>query len=551
MSETGHVVEEAGLLERSDQLSTLAEIFSTVVETGRGRMVLISGEAGIGKTSLVRRFCDEVGHSARVLWGACDVLFTPRPLGPFVDVAGIVGGDLADTVESGAVPYEVALAVGRALEQGRHSILVLEDVHAADEATLDVLRVLARRIDVMPVLVITTFRDVGLDRWHPLRVALGEIAAVSRINRLGLSSLSRDAVARLAAPQHAAVDDLHSKTGGNPFFVTEVLAAADEEIPATVRDAVLGRAARLSPGARRLLDAVAVAGKQAELWLLDILASECSANLEECIGSGIVVARTRAVAFSHELARLAIEESIPMQRRLALHRSALAALQSAPYGVSEPARLANHAQATGDPESVLKFAPLAAAHASRLGAHREAAIHYGHVLRFAELVPLEQRAMLFSARAFNLFVTVQLEEAIAAQEQALRCFQELGTRPAEGASLAFLAQLHWQVGSLPEGLTTAQRALNVLEGLPGPELVAAYKMMSVLLLAAEDPALAMTWAQRAVDLAEQIDDSQSRISALQMVGWVEFFTAERDGLDKLAQVLQLALGTRGSRISLR
>ena len=88
-------------------------------------------------------------------------------------------------------------------------------------------------------------------------------------------------------------DDLYLKTGGNPFFVIEALAAADEEIPATVRNAVLGRAARLSPGARRLLDAIAVAGKQAEMWLLDALASDCSEYLEECMGSGIVVARDK------------------------------------------------------------------------------------------------------------------------------------------------------------------------------------------------------------------------------------------------------------------
>ena len=533
-------MENGPLLERSEQLSTLGEVFSTVVERGRGRMVLISGEAGIGKTSLVRRFCDQADGAVRVLSGACDVLFTPRPLGPLLDVAEAAGGELANVVESGVVPYEVAAAVGRALQQWAPSILVLEDVHAADEATLDVLRVLARRVDGLPALMIVTYRDVGLERSHPLRVVLGEIAAVSQTGRLRLAPLSREAVARLATAHHAVADDLYLKTGGNPFFVTEALAAADEKIPATVRDAVLGRAARLSPGARRLLDAIAVAGKEAELWLLDAIAKDCSECLEECIASGMIIGRARSVAFSHELARLAIEESIPMRRRLALHRGALAALQSAPDGTSELSRLANHAQAVGDPESVLKFGPPAAAHASKLGAHREAAIHYGQALRFADLVPLEKRAMLFSARAFDLFVTVQFEEAIAAQEQALRCFQELGVRPAQGASLAFLAQLQWQVGSLPEGLATAQRALDVLEGQPGPELVAAYKMMSVLLLAAEDPASAMVWAKRAEALAQQIDHSQSRISALQMVGWVEFFTGALDGLDKLDRALDLA-----------
>src|SRR5581483_3778437 len=302
---TGPVVEQAGLLERANQLSSLAGVFAAVAETGRGQLVLVSGEAGIGKTSLVRRFCDHADAGGRLFWGTCDVLFTPRPLGPLVDIADAAGGELVEVVESAAVPYEVAAALGRTLELRRPSILVLEDVHAADEATLDVLRMLARRLDGLPALVIVTYRDVGLPRWDPLRVVLGEVVAVSRIHRLRLAPLSQEAVAVLATPHQVAADDLYRKTAGNPFFVTEALAAAGEEIPPTVRDAVLGRAARLSAGAKRLLDAIAVAGKQTELWLLDALVGECSDDLDECIASGMIVFRERAVAFSHELARLA------------------------------------------------------------------------------------------------------------------------------------------------------------------------------------------------------------------------------------------------------
>jgi DNA-binding CsgD family transcriptional regulator/tetratricopeptide (TPR) repeat protein len=533
-------VQQAELLERSEQLSTLAKIFATVVETGRGRMALVSGDAGIGKTSLVERFCSEAVGSGDALWGACDVLFTPRPLGPLLDIAEVTGGELTDAVQREAVPYEVAAAVGRLLDRRPPTILVLEDVHAADEATLDVLRLLAQRVDGLPAFVIATYRDVGLDRWHPLRIVLGEIAAVSRIDRLRLGALSPEAVASLAAAHGAAAEELYLKTAGNPFFVTEALAAADEEIPATVRDAVLGRAARLSPGARMLLDAIAVAGSEAELWLLDALAGDGARHLDESIGSGIVVARTRAVAFSHELARLAIEESIPVQRRLALHRAALAALESPPEGAPDPARLAHHANAAGDAEAVLKFAPPAAAQASRLGAHREAAIHYGQALGFAELLPLDARAALSSGRALELFLTTHFEEAVDAQEQALRCCEELGDPVSQAAALTFLAQLRWQVGSLPAAVTTAQAALDLLEGSPGPNLVGAYQMMAVLLLAAEDPAAAMTWARRAEALAEQVDDPRGRIVALQIVGWVEYFTGAPGGMDKLAQSLELA-----------
>ena len=246
------------------------------------------------------------------------------------------------------------------------------------------------------------------------------------------------------------------------------------------------------------------------------------------------------MAFSHELARRAVEESIPVQRALALHRAALATLESQPEGVPDPARLAHHAYAAGDAEAVLKFAPLAAAQASRLGAHRESAIHYGQALGFADLLPLDARAALSAGRAFELFLTTQFEEAVAAQEQALRCCEELGDPINQAAALIFLAQLRWQVGSLPEALTTAQAALNLVEDIPGPDLVGAYLVMAVLLIAAEDPAAAMTWAKRGEALAEQVDDPRGRIVALQIVGWVEYFTGAPRGMEKLAQALDLA-----------
>ncbi len=175
---------------------------------------------------------------------------------------------------SGAKPHEVATGLTRELERRPVTIVVLDDVHWADEATLDVLRLLARRLESVPALVVATFRDDELDRIHPLRIVLGELATAPSIDRIELVPLSEEGVAALAEPHGVDPGELHRMTAGNPFFVTEALAADEQEIPPTVRDAVLARLARLSPGAQTLLEAVAVVPWHAELWLLDALAAD-------------------------------------------------------------------------------------------------------------------------------------------------------------------------------------------------------------------------------------------------------------------------------------
>src|SRR5438128_10747387 len=137
------------LLERAGQLAALNAQLDTVLKTAQGRIVFVRGEAGVGKTALLRRFF-ESGAKLRILWGGCDPLFTPRPLGPLLAVAEEAGGELEQVVETGAMPHEVVAALARELRARPATVFVLEDVHWADEATLDVLRLLARRIESVP-----------------------------------------------------------------------------------------------------------------------------------------------------------------------------------------------------------------------------------------------------------------------------------------------------------------------------------------------------------------------------------------------------------------
>ena len=253
------------LLERDRQLGAL-DGWLREAAAGQGRFVLVGGEAGVGKTALLGQFCGMARGRARVLIGACDALSTPRPLGPLLDIAAGAGGVL-DRLMSGDAPRDqIFRATLTELGAGlTPTLVVIEDAHWADEATLDLLRFLGRRLDLLRTLVVVTYRDDEVGPRHPLRLLLGDLTTTAAIRRMGIPPLSEAGIRVLASGSGLDPTALHRLTGGNPFFATEVLAdkaaaAVAGGIPATVHDAVLARTSRLPPLARELLDAAAVIG---------------------------------------------------------------------------------------------------------------------------------------------------------------------------------------------------------------------------------------------------------------------------------------------------
>jgi DNA-binding CsgD family transcriptional regulator/tetratricopeptide (TPR) repeat protein len=526
------------LLERAAELSVLVHCLEAVERSSRGQVLLVGGEAGVGKTALARRFCDERRPSARILWGACDPLFTPSPLGPLRVVAEETGGELEEVVARGAMPHAVVTALARELSARAPTVFVLEDAHWADEATLDVLRLLARRVETVPALVVATYRDDELDRGHPFRILIGELATSPNVGRVKLARLSAAAVAQLAEPYGVDAGELYRKTAGNPFFVVEALATGAEGIPDTVRDAVLARAARLSPAAGAVLEAVAVVPPRAELWLLEALAGAAADPLDECLASGMLVGEAAGVAFRHELARLAVEESMSPHRKMDLHRRALAALADPPGGAPDLARLAHHAEAAGDVDAVLRFAPAAADRAASLGAHREAAAQYARALRFGDRLPVGTRAELLERRSYACYLTDQNDAAVEAVTDALACRRRLGQRLEEGDSLRWLSQVLWCPGRTIEAEEAAREAVALLEVLPpGRELAMAYANLAHVHGAAGRREAAVRWAGQALELAERLDDTEIAVHALVTIGTCEF----KDEGRKLEQGLERAL----------
>ncbi|MGA8255159.1 MAG: AAA family ATPase, partial [Nocardioides sp.] len=353
------------LLERAGHVASL-ERWRSEAAAGSGSLVLISGAAGNGKTALVEQV-----SGPSVLRGWCDPLSTPRPLGPLLDIAAQTGSALLDVVRGLSDPVQVyQVFVATLVESARErapAVVILEDLHWADEATAELVTFLARRVASMPALVLATFRPDDLGDAHPLKQTLAQVAGLPAVHRLAVSPLSLSAVEELASARGLDAEELHRTTGGNAFFVQEILAAGGG-LPSTVQDAVLGRLLRLSERERALAEAVSADPHGLPLELVEPLLG-IPAQTVDAVGL-LVVARS-AIQFHHEVARQAVYDAVPPVRRARLHRDLVGLLQS--RGPAEITRVAHHAIASAEPDLISLHAGAAGGAALQRGSAREAA----------------------------------------------------------------------------------------------------------------------------------------------------------------------------------
>lgn len=456
------------LLEREPQM---AEMHRALAEAGagRGRTLLVTGEAGIGKTALVEHFVREVEPKARVLWGACEALFAPRPLGPFYDVVHSLGGPLLARLESDARPIDLFHGLLDAIRRHEEpSVVVLEDLHWADDATLDFIRFIGRRIDRTPGLLVMTFRDDEVHPDHPLTAVLGELPISNRV-RIQLPALSQATVNRLARESGRDEIQFYRVTGGNPFYVTELLQSSADTVVPNVREAVLSRARRLSTPAREVLDLVSVVPDRLELALLRNMHPSDLVDLEECIERGMLGLDAGHVFFRHEIARLAIESAISPVKRARLNSQVMQAIAArGEAGVASLARIAHYAIAAGEPAAIIRYGPRAAAAASSRGAHNEAAALLAAVLPHANAMPVPDRALFFEqrARACGL-VVAQGPEAAVMSEAAYALWESLGDEVAKARNVAQRCEfIVWNRPGRPAAVAPlARQAIALIEPL--------------------------------------------------------------------------------------
>ena len=363
---------------------------------------------------------------------------------------------------------------------GSPMLLLLEDVHWADEATLDILRYLGRRLAGVRLMILATFRSEEVGRDHPLTVVMGDLAGLPGVVRMQLPPFSLAGVRQLLSAAGSALDAeaIFQRTGGNAFYVTELLAAAGRT------GAGHGTRCRARPGVpavaagQEAAATASVLGRRAELDLLAAVSGQPLAAVDECLERGVLVAAGPAVEFRHDLARLAVEGALSPAQRSGAHARALAHLTA--RGSHDHRWLAHHAAGCGDHAAVTRHAPLAAARAARLGAHREAAEQFQLALRYHE-TPDRQRAALLEQLSYECYLTDQLTRARDSLLEALAIHEQHGDVRVVGTAQRWLSRLSWVLGQNADSERYAAAAVSTLEPLgPGPELAMAYSNMAQL-----------------------------------------------------------------------
>ena len=522
------------LLEREVELSELSKFLDGAASAG-GRVVLIRGEAGIGKSMLISRFLADVADRADTLFGACDDLLTPQPLAPIWDIARTTPS-LQHPLADGDRRAVMEMLLGLLSRRPRPTVLVLEDTQWADEATLDLITFLGRRIARANGLLLLTYRDVEVDTEHPLRRVIGELAQ-QVVVRMPLNRLSANAVSSLVDESVFDVDEIVALTGGNPLFVAEVLAAGTDRVPFSVRDAVLGRAAKVSPVARRVLEVVSVVPGHAERSLVDALAAPNDAQLAECERQGLLVVGDHVVAFPHDLQRKAIESSLTLSDRRRLNQEVLDELRAS----ADPARLVHHASEAGDLDAILEFTPRAARAAMAIRSTSEAVAQFRRLDSHLGRIEIGERATVLADWAWQEHL---LDDAVAIPlfDRAIELARQVGDAHRLGRVLRLASRANWTVGRTQHTLAYADEAIALLEpGGPTAELARALSHRAHLAFDYDDrDEVVLPLADKAIIAAREVDDAEALVRGLSVKGYLLYSRGDMSGMALMEECLRRA-----------
>jgi len=531
------------LIERAGPLSLLRSKFEDV-SAEEGHCIIVNGEAGIGKTSLVRAFCQGIKEKATIYLGTCDALFTPRPLAPLYDIIWQLlpsFSQLSPHIEDRVNLFtQFFHSLG---SQDGTTILVFEDIHWADEATLDFIKFLARRITRIHCLFILTYRDDEVHALHPLRNLLGQLPSHS-FTRLQPAPLSKDAVSKLASEKGYNGEDVYSISAGNPFYVNEILASYSPGIPENIKDSILSVYHRLDDKTRRLWEILSVQPTGFEVDYLEKIEPQYDTSLAPCLEAKILLLKNGRLFFKHELYRRTIETALSPFLRIALHKTVLQRFRDNFERNGEIYRIIHHAKNANEHGLVVHFAPLAARQAASLGAHLEASRLYFSAIEYFQGDDKDMLAGFYESYAYECYLTNRVGEAIVYQTRATNIWKDKENLEKRGHTLWFLSRLWWFDGNRRQSEACAQQAIDLLADRPSSTAKAmAFSNMSQLKMLSDKAVECIFWGNKAIDLAKELDDRETLCHALNNVGTVQMRipSNKQKGIDLLQQSLGIAL----------
>lgn len=506
------------LIERAGFLNVLQTQFDHVVN-GEGHCVFINGEAGIGKTSLVKAFCKTHKNAAYIYQGTCDALFTPRPLAPLYDIAWQMRSDFPDNGIDLADRVTLFTRFFQELRnQDKPVLIVFEDIHWADEATLDFIKFLARRITQLRCFFILTYRDNEIHAHHPLRNVFGQLNPDS-FDRLQLPPLSREAVDKMAEERGYNGEDVYSISGGNPFYVNEILASYSPGIPDNIKDSILYSYNQADEKTKQVWQILSVLPKALEVSYLEKLEPAYAAAIEKCLEKKLLLMENGLLFFKHELYRRTVEASLSPLVRVALNKKILTIFRESFEQGQKIEQLIHHAKNANEYDLVVHYAPLAASQAAAVGAHIEASRLYLTAIEYYQGNNPDILIRFYESYAYECYLTNQIREAIIYTGKALALWRKKNDQEKIGNCMRFLSRLWWFEGNRKQAESYAGQAIEALEEQPVSRATAmAWSNMSQLKMLSDHSGESILWGEKAIELAKELNDTETLAHALNSVG---------------------------------
>lgn len=568
----------------------VGQLNALLVETrgGHGRTVLVSGEAGVGKSAAIRDFVQTArGVGIRAFTGECTEIDARRPFGPFMDIARAANRLSSlpvaplDAAAAGADRYRLYAFFTNLLadlSRDRPVIIVVEDLHWADEASLELFPHLARKLRGTALLLVGSYRSDELHRRHPLRPVLADLGRARLGVDIALRRLSEDEVAEFLraamrldrAPTPEFRRAIFNACEGNPLFIEEVLRAlvergdveyhggqwrrtkevVDIAIPDTLRDAILERFTQLPAETQSVLRCAAVIGQDFDFDLLLRVTGSVDADLvgalRASIDAQLVVESSREGAdhysFRHALTRESILLDLLKRERRQIHANVGEAIESS-AGESVAAHaeeLAYHFDGAGDRERAFRYHDLAARESLDLFAFSRAVRHLERALELAtDDEPAVAEMQLRLARAAT--GASMLRRAVRAAEDAQRCFEASGDVRGAGLALTRIADCRFLLGDTRAARDAAEHAARILTPVGrSQELAGAYAQVARLAYLDNEYSTAAEWGQRAFDMAREQGALRIEAESLITLGSADGQRGRTQGIARLREGIDLA-----------